>query len=132
MIQTFAPQWVKGITSRARVVLQGKLEGVDEVLASALDALIASLSPPSSLSPRPALFLLGYIASSTAMLEHTAWSASHRSKVEHEADIDTLIRWVKHGGLAATQEELSAVATFNHKNNERLVYGGGVAARGKL
>jgi len=108
------------------------MEGVDEILTSALHALVASLSSPSPLSPRPALFLLGYMASSTAMLEHTAWSASHRTKADHEVDVDTLIRWVKHGGLVATQEELSTVAAFDHKVNERLVYGNSAEPKGKL
>jgi len=67
------------------------------------------------------------------MLEHTAWSASHRTKADHEVDINAFIRWVKHGGLAAAQEELSTVVTFDHKINERLVYRTSDAERkGKL
>jgi len=125
-------QWVEGVVSRARVVLRGEIEGVDETLASALDALVTLLNSPSPLSPRPALFLLGYLASGTAMLEHTAWSVSHRSKTEHQVDVDTLTRWVKYGGLAATQEELSIVAAFDHKINARLVYGSNKEVKGKL
>ena len=120
------------MVSRARTVLQDKLGGVDEILTSALDTLVTSLSSPSPLSPRPALFLLGYIASSVAMLEHAVWSASHRSMTEHEVDVDTLIRWAKYGGLAATQEELSTVAAFDYKINERLVYGSNGVVKGKL
>jgi len=114
------------------MILQGKIEGADEILTSALYALVTSLSSPSPLNPRPALLLLGYIASGTAMLEHTAWSASHRTKAYHEVDVDTLIRWVKHSGLAATQEELSTGVSFNHKVNERLVYGSDEELKGKL
>ena len=66
------------------------------------------------------------------MLEHTMWSASQRSKAEHEVDVDTLIRWVKHSGLLAAQEELSAVAAFVHEANERLVYGVNTEVKGKL
>lgn len=113
-------------------VLRGKIEGVGEILVSALDTLIGSLGSPSPLSPRPALFLLGYIASSTAMLEHTRWSALHRSKAEHEVDVDTLIRWVKYDGLAAAQKELSTAAAFDHEVNERLVYGINAEVKGKL
>jgi len=123
---------VGGVVSQARAVLQGKINGIDETIASALHALVTSLNSPSPLSPRPALFLLGYIASSTAMLEHTAWSTSHRAKNDHEVDINALIRWVKHSGLAGAQEELSTVAVFDHKINESLVYGSGVERKGKL
>ena len=66
------------------------------------------------------------------MLEHTAWSASHGTRTDHEVDLDALIRWVKHSGLAATQEELSTVTTFNHKINERLVYSSDAELKGKL
>lgn len=117
---------------RATEALEGKLQGVDEILASALDALVTSLGTPSALSPRPALFLLGYIASSTAMLEHAVWSASHRSRDEHEVDIETLVRWVKGGDFTAARKELSMVDTFDHEVNGRIVYGSNGEARGKL
>lgn len=42
-----------------------------------------------------------------------------------EVDVNTLIQRVKCGGLAVAQEDLLAVATFDHKVNERLVYGSG-------
>lgn len=114
------------------MVLQDKIEGVDEIIESALDVLVTSLNSRSALSSRPALFLLGYIASSTTMLDHTAWSVSHRSTAEREVDVHTLTRWVKYGGLAAAQEELSIVAAFNREVGERLVYGGKAEAKGKL
>lgn len=66
------------------------------------------------------------------MLEHTVWSALHGTNADHEVDADTLIRWVKHGGLAAVQEELLTVAGFDHKVNERLVYGSNAELKGKL
>ena len=66
------------------------------------------------------------------MLEHTAWSASHRTKADHEVDVNTLIRWVKHSGLAGAHEELSSVAASDHKINEMLVYGSGAELKGKL
>jgi len=131
-ISPLASKWVEGVVSQAKVVLQGKIGGADEIIASALHALVTSLSSPSPLSPRPALFLLGYIASSTAMLEHTTWSASHRTKADSEVDVNTLIRWVKHSGLAAAQEELSTVAVFDHKIIERLVYSSDAELKGKL
>ena len=114
--------------------LQGNLQGIDGIITLALDALIISLSSdsPPALSPRPALFLLGYIASSTVMLEHALWSASHSNKAEHQVDVDTLIRWTKCGDLSAAQEELSTVAAFDHETNGRIVYGSNREARGKL
>lgn len=115
------------------MALQNKLDGVDEILGSALDALVTSMNSPSPLSSRPTLFLLGYIASGAAMLEHTTWSASHRNQAEHEVDVDTLIRWVKYGGLAAAREELSSVVgAFDHEVNERLVYGSNGEVKGRL
>ena len=75
--------------------------------------------------------MLGYIASGTAMLDHTVWSASHKSKTEYKVDVDTLIRWVKYSGLADIREELSNVTAFDHKANERLVYGD-AEVKGKL
>ena len=123
---------MEGVVLQARAVLQGKIHGTDESIASALHTLVTSLSSPSPLSPRPALFLLGYIASSTAMLEHTVWSASHGTNNDHEVDINALIRWVKHSGLAAAREELSTMAAFDHKINESMVYGSNVERKGKL
>lgn len=125
---TSALQWVEAKVTRARVVLQGELRGVDGIIASALETLVMSLRSPSALSPRPALFLLGYIASSAAMLEHTVWSASHRSKTDHWVDVETLIRWVECGGLTAARDELTTAAATNHEVNGRIVYG----SRGKL
>ena len=127
------PRYSRQVSRPSRIHLGGEPGGVHEILASSLGAFVASLvSSPSPLSPRPALFFLGYIESSISIVDHTAWSALHGSRAGHRVDVGTFVRWMKYGGLAAAREGLLAVAAFDHKVSERLVCGSNTEMKGKL
>lgn len=53
--------------------------------------------------PRPALFLVGYIASSLYLLEH---ATQNREDTERAADLEVFERWVLEGGLVAAIEDV--------------------------
>jgi len=110
---------------------------IDEPLALLRSALVEDLpsaykQPIAPLVPRPAIFLISYIASSLYLLQHAVWSYTRR-EVEREVDTDAFRRWVIEGGLKIVQDEVKraqVAATERVRFDSALVYG--CATRPKL
>jgi hypothetical protein len=114
-------------------LLMTRIDDIVESLQSSLQVFVDALTPPiMPLAPRAIFFLLGYLASSIYLLEHAAWSAHQRPKEEHDTDVETLVKWVREGGLTKAKEDVLMIRRTDEgerrRFNERLLYG----ARTKL
>ena len=77
------------------------------------------------LLPRPALFLLGHVASSLYLLDHAIW-ASSTSQPGCNADIEVFRRWVIEGGLdsaLANVQRAKAVPQERMQMDAEIVFG---------
>lgn len=69
------------------------------ILQEAMDEIsVAYTKPMSPLIPRPALLLVGAIASSVYLLEHAVW-AEGQSESTKDLDAEVFKRWVFEGGM---------------------------------
>lgn len=81
----------------------------------------------SPLVPRPALLLVGSIASSIYLLEHAIWSYSEKEP-EAGLDVEVFTRWTVQSGLEGCIAEVKKAKNADLvrervKANERLVFG---------
>ncbi|BGP49663.1 hypothetical protein JCM10450v2_005566 [Rhodotorula kratochvilovae] len=89
----------------------------------------APLLAQSARLPRPALFLLGFVASAVHLVEHAAWSAKEH-RAEAEGDAWAARRWVEHGAAAEAERAVQRVlsegegdARETERRDRELVYG---------
>ena len=69
------------------------------IVQEAIDEIsVAYAKPMSPLIPRPALMLLGAIASSIYLLEHAVW-AEVQPEFANNLDAEVFRRWVIEGGM---------------------------------
>lgn len=89
-------------------------------------------SLPSSILPRPILFLAGHTASSLFLLEHAIWSMAcpEESEAETDTQIEAFKRWIEEGpvgtSLPQVQAEVERVWKEHinmQKMDEALLYG---------
>ncbi|KAK4055896.1 hypothetical protein OIO90_003153 [Microbotryomycetes sp. JL221] len=87
---------------------------------------------PTKADPRLArvlLYHIGYLASSTCLIEHAIWS-SKQNRAEAEVDRVTASRWIQHGDARTTSAQLQSLLEasssdrrFERQMDSALVYG---------
>lgn len=98
------------------------------LLEQALAELQTTYNKPiPPLVPRPALMLVGSIASSIYLLEHSIWSHNQK-EAEAEVDAEVFKRWVVQSGLESNVAEVKKAKDSNKvqarvKANEKIVFG---------
>jgi len=88
-------------------------------------------SPLSPLVPRPALILVGYIASGLYLLEHATW-AHNTGQPDCVSDVEVFRRWTLEGGLVAAIEDVRRVKTASEERmnlSSMIVYAGPLKTR---
>ncbi|KAF9444339.1 hypothetical protein P691DRAFT_807532 [Macrolepiota fuliginosa MF-IS2] len=120
--------WARSIISSTPKDLTEDLRPSFTLLDKALGELSTTYnSPVSPLVPRPALLLVGSIASSVYLLEHAIWSYNQKEP-EAEVDIEVFKRWIVQSGLEGNVEEVKKAkdadqALTRVKANEKIVFG---------
>ncbi|KAG5648418.1 hypothetical protein DXG03_004992 [Asterophora parasitica] len=126
--------WAQNILSTTPPSLLPSLRDALSLLQTALSELQASLGakPIAPLTPRPALILTGYIASSAFLLEHAvwAWGGGEEGPEERDVHVEVFRRWVLEGGVAPAVEDLRRAREDGEgskgvrvRDNERIVFG---------
>ncbi|KAH7922943.1 hypothetical protein BV22DRAFT_1036936 [Leucogyrophana mollusca] len=90
-----------------------------------IQAIYRGTDRMAPLVPRPALLLLGYIASSAFLLEHAIWSWS-TNNAERETDVEVFRRWVIEGGMVAVMQDVHIARGSTKERlttNTAIVYG---------
>ena len=82
-------------------------------------------SSPSSLLPRPALYLFSYVVSALYLLEHATWAYTTG---EHSVEIDVEVfhRWVDESGLQGALQDVQRVKASGAERiglDAEIVYG---------
>ena len=106
--------------------LQLRVASAVKILKEAIEAIRQVYTlPMNTLSPRPALMLVGAISSSVYLLEHAIWSHTISENTE-DLDVDVFNRWVFEGGMEATIQLVKRVQYGTEervKFNAALVFG---------
>ncbi|KAF9017504.1 acyl-CoA dehydrogenase/oxidase C-terminal [Hymenopellis radicata] len=106
VLQAFVA-WANTVISSCSQTLAKTIEAPLRVLNTALGTLEAAYRPPvPSLLPRPALMLMGYVASALFLLEQAVWSHGTGS-TDSLLDIEVLRRWVMEAGLVTAIEDVT-------------------------
>ncbi|KAG5634790.1 hypothetical protein H0H81_000788 [Sphagnurus paluster] len=125
--------WVNSILSTVPSDLWSLLKSPLTILTSALTELAGALAAPiGPLVARPAIILVGFVASSTYLLEHAVW-AHNTSEKTREMDIEVVQRWILEGGMVSAIEDVRYArgdANVRATKDMSLVFG--VDVRGKL
>ncbi|KAF5360912.1 hypothetical protein D9756_004892 [Leucocoprinus leucothites] len=129
------PKNLKAFISWARSVITSTPSGLSQELKasfSILDEALVELSTTytkqiSPLVPRPALVLVGSIASSVYLLEHAIWSYTQK-ETEAGLDVEVFSRWIVQSGLEGNIAEVKKAKNADLvqervKANEKLVFG---------
>ena len=97
-----------------------------QTLRAALRAVKSAYqSPIPSLLPRPALILVGHVASALLLLEHASWSHT-KNLVDSSLDAEVFSQWVLEAGLDAALSEVTRAQSAKKKRevmNSHLVFG---------
>ena len=108
------------------MALRTELQEPLVVLNEGLDELATCYQLPlTPLIPRPALMLMGFVASSSYLLEHATWSHINR-EVERDSDVEVFRRWVLEGGMVSVIEDVRRAkqrADQRIQSNSVLVFG---------
>lgn len=121
-------QWARSIVASTPGVLTPGFEASFKLLDLAINELSTAYDAPiSPLVPRPALLLVGSIASSIYLLEHAIWSHTHK-ELEADVDIEVFNRWIVQSGLEGYTEAVKKAkdagkAGARVKANEKIVFG---------
>jgi hypothetical protein len=119
-------QWACSVVASTPAALIPSFEASFKLLDLAINELSTTYDfPPSPLVPRPALLLIGSIASSIYLLEHAIWSYAQKEP-EADVDIEVFNRWVVRSGLEGYVEEVKrakGVGKAGIEANERMVFG---------
>lgn len=126
---------MKGVVSHCPTALQNELREPLDVLLEGVGELATSYQPPiSSLILRPALILMGFIASSSYLLEHAIWSCSN-VEAEHDTDVEVFRRWALEGGMMMVIADVRCAKSNTDRRlrtNYSLVFGGSSTPKAKL
>ncbi|KAF7768060.1 hypothetical protein Agabi119p4_7303 [Agaricus bisporus var. burnettii] len=120
--------WACSIVASTPGVLTPGFEASFKLLDRAINELSTAYDTPiSPLVPRPALLLVGSIASSIYLLEHAIWSHTHK-ELEADVDIEVFNRWIVQSGLEGYTEAVKKAkdagkAGARVKANEKIVFG---------
>jgi hypothetical protein len=121
-------QWARSTITLTPSTLIQELKPSLVLLENALVELSTTYTKQiSPLVPRPALLLVGSIASSTYLLEHAIWSYTQKES-EAELDVEVFNRWIVQSGLEANILEVSKAKDAGRtqervKTNKKLVFG---------
>ncbi|KAJ3497462.1 hypothetical protein NLJ89_g10346 [Agrocybe chaxingu] len=109
--------WANSVIASCPSPLQQKLSPSLAIVKTAIEELPSCFSQPMKpLIPRPALLLVGAIASSVYLLEHAIW-AHNTSEPTKELDVEVFQRWVREGGVEA---DIQAVSRAKADSGERV------------
>jgi hypothetical protein len=75
--------------------------------------------------------LMGFMASSSYLLEHVMWSYAE-GEAERDTDVEVFRRWVLESGMVAAIEDVRRVKlSTNHRvgSDSSLVFGGSLRAK---
>lgn len=75
--------------------------------------------------------LMGFVASSSYLLEHAIWSHTD-GDAERNTDVEVFRRWVLEGGIVAAIEDVRRVKQSTDRrveSNSTLVFGGSLSAK---
>ncbi|PFH54068.1 hypothetical protein AMATHDRAFT_845 [Amanita thiersii Skay4041] len=101
-------------------------ESID-VLSEALKEIATSYQQPiQPLVPRPALMLMGCVASSIYLLEHANWAYATGEPTK-DIDVDVFMRWVIEGGTMAAIADVKKAKQSGEGRiaaNSSMVFGG--------
>jgi len=90
------------------------------------------LQPIDPLIPRPALMLVGAVASCIYLLEHAIWSYKN-SELTKELDSEVFRRWVLEGEVEGAHQAVRCIRTGDSQNraqlNAQLAFGGVVGSK---
>lgn len=99
-------QWGQDVLDSCPTVVQTQMSLPLGIVRAALTDLKSIFVPPiSPLMPRPALFLMAYVATSLYLLEHAIWS-HNTAALEKSLDIEVFTRWVMECGLIPALEDV--------------------------
>ncbi|KAF8631036.1 hypothetical protein AX15_002645 [Amanita polypyramis BW_CC] len=105
--------WAKDTISACPASLKRGLSLSLQILTQALEEIVTSYRRPMApLVPRPALILLGYVASSIYLLEHAIWSYS-TGEPTRDVDIEVFMRWTTESGVLAAIADVKKVKQSN-------------------
>ncbi|KJA16474.1 hypothetical protein HYPSUDRAFT_206963 [Hypholoma sublateritium FD-334 SS-4] len=91
--------WAKSTIDSCAGCIQEQSASVLSILREAIDEIsVAYTEPLGPLIPRPALMLVGAIASSLYLLEHAVW-AEKQSEPTKDLDAEVFRRWVLESGM---------------------------------
>lgn len=118
---------MREVSSGCPAALRAEIREPLDALHEGLSELAISYKlPVPSLIPRPALILMGFLASSSYLLEHAIWSYTN-GEAECDTDIEVFRRWVLEGGMVATIEDVRRAKQSTDQrvqSNSSLVFGG--------
>lgn len=124
--------WVKEVISDCPTTLRTEIQEPLGTLHEGLSELATSYQLPiRTLIPRPALILVGFIASSCYLLEHAIWSYTN-GEAERDTDTEVFRRWVLEGGMVAAMDDVRRVKLSTDQrvqSNSSLVFGGALMAK---
>ncbi|TFK27631.1 acyl-CoA dehydrogenase domain-containing protein [Coprinopsis marcescibilis] len=129
--------WALSIIETVPISLASQLDAPIKLLQEGLKALPKAYTLPlHPLAPRPALIVVGYIASSIYLLEHALW-AVETAQPTSGIDVEVFKRWVLEAGLQSAQEDLERAMTSNQERldvDKAIVFGvrSGVKKKTKL
>ena len=104
--RSYCNQWSKDIIATIPQSIRGRLQPAVALISTGLAILPEIYTPPvATLVPRPGLMLVGYLASSTYLLEHAVWSWSNGID-DRETDVEVFSRWVMERGLASAIQDV--------------------------
>jgi len=126
-------QWANSIINSCPISLQERFAPSFGLLKNALLELQSCyIQPVDPLIPRPALMLVGAVASSIYLLEHATWSYKN-SELTKELDSEVFRRWVLEGEVEGALQALRRIRTGDSRNraqlNSRLAFGGVVGPK---
>ncbi|KAF9483462.1 hypothetical protein BDN70DRAFT_904191 [Pholiota conissans] len=125
--------WAKSIIASCPDNLHQKLSSEINILNDAITEISAAYTKPlKTIVPRPALMLVGAIASNVYLLEHAIWSYTTTESTK-ELDVEVFRRWILEGGLeAAIQSVQRAKVDVESRINTSSALVFGPDAKSKL
>lgn len=126
-------QWANSIIHPCPIALQERFTPSLGLLKKALLELDSCyVQPMNPLIPRPALMLVGAVASSIYLLEHAIWSYKNSEQTK-ELDSEVFRRWVLEGEVEGALQAVRRIRTGDSRNraqlNAQLAFGGVVGPK---
>ncbi|KAF8964393.1 acyl-CoA dehydrogenase/oxidase [Flammula alnicola] len=118
--------WTASVMDSCPASLRQEFSPAFSILKEAIEEVIPSYKKPMNpLVPRPALMLIGAIASSIYLLEHAIWSYNN-SEPTKDLDVEVFKRWIFEGGVEGAIQAVQRAKVNTEervKLNSALVFG---------